>query len=497
MKKIPVIVCSVFMAAILCLTIVACNKKFDAPPAYVPPSLIPTLTIAQLEAKHTYGNTENITTDDIIQGTVIANDSSGNFYKQIVIEDSTGGIAVNIDDYNLYTSYPEGRVVFVKLKGLNLYDYHNLIQIGGDRDVTGAVNPIASPVKSNFVIKGAYGSPLAPKVLDITQLTASNRSLQNTLIQINGVEFADADKAKPYSDTSGAKNSINLIIQNCVGKTTTLRTSGYASFAALNVPDGKGSLTAVYSVYGTTSQLFIRDTADVKFDSLRCDGSGPSPTPPGPAVQTTIAAIRALYKSSDIKLGAYKIGGVVISDAASKNISSGSVVLQDGNSGISVYFGGTINYNLGDSVVVDITGDSLQNYKGALEIKTAYGTTPPAAVATGKTVTPQIFTIAQINTNIATIENTLVKISHALASGNTTYSGSNTLKDVSGSIQLYTSTSAVFATDNLPADTSDWVGLAKPFGSSNEFTIRNTGDVTTSTSTGGGGGGRRHYRFRH
>ena len=88
----------------------------------------------------------------------------------------------------------------------------------------------------------------------------------------------------------------------------------------------------------------------------------------------SIKDIRAMYKGSDIKLGAYKIGGVVISDAANRNISSGAVVMQDGAYGISVYFGGTVNYNIGDSIVLDITGDSLLKYNGSLEIKTKYGT---------------------------------------------------------------------------------------------------------------------------
>ena len=116
--------------------------------------------------------------------------------------------------------------------------------------------------------------------------------------------------------------------------------------------------------YNTSKQLYIRDTNDVQFNGTRCNG--------GPAVQTSIANIRSMYTGSDIKLGAYKIGGIVISDAANKNISSGSVILQDGNAGISVYFGGTINYNIGDSIVLDVTGDSLQNYNGSLEIKSNF-----------------------------------------------------------------------------------------------------------------------------
>jgi len=138
--------------------------------------------------------------------------------------------------------------------------------------------------------------------------------------------------------------------------------------------------------------------------------------------------------------------------------------------------------------VLDITGDSLQNYNGSLEIKTTGGTIKPTPVATGKTIIPQEFSISQINTNISNIEYTLLKIVNATASGNTTYSGSNNLSDGSGNISLFTSSTATFANDNLPTDQSDWIGYAKTFGSSKEFLIRNKSDVTTSSGGNNGDG---------
>ena len=67
---------------------------------------------------HTIGNIEQIAVDKTIAGVVIADDESGQFYKTIVIQDSTGGISVKLDGYDLYTKYPVGRQVFIKLKGL-------------------------------------------------------------------------------------------------------------------------------------------------------------------------------------------------------------------------------------------------------------------------------------------------------------------------------------------------------------------------------------------
>ena len=66
---------------------------------------------------HRTGSFEVITEDKTIGGIVIADDESGQFYKTIVIQDETGGISVNLDGYDLYTSYPVGRKVYVKSEG--------------------------------------------------------------------------------------------------------------------------------------------------------------------------------------------------------------------------------------------------------------------------------------------------------------------------------------------------------------------------------------------
>src|SRR6478735_7034874 len=476
MKRSTLII-GLFFFGFCYLNLSSCNKKFDEPPPYTPPNLTPTLTIAALKAIHKMGATETITTDDIIEGVVIANDSSGNFYKQVIIEDSTAGISINIDDYNLYTAYPVGRNVFIKLNGLILYDDNRLIGIGGSKDANNNINPIAAPLKNQYVIKGGNNIPAIPEVVDIGDL---NDSYQNMLIQLTSMEFNEADTTKTYADTSTSQNAVSFVLKNCINKSITLRNSGFASFAGINVPNGNGSITCIYSVYNTSKQILIRDTSDVQFNNTRCNG--------GPAVQTSIANIRSMYNGHDIKLGAYKISGVVISDAINKNISGGSVVLQEGNAGISVYFGGTITYNMGDSIEVDVTGDSLLDYQGSLEIKTASGTIKPIPVATGRTVIPQQLSIAQLNSGLSDMEFTLIKITNATASGGATYSGNKTLTDASGSIALFTSSAASFANDILPTAVSDWTGFGKFFGNTKEFTIRNTTDVTTSGGTGSNDG---------
>ncbi len=473
-----------FVCILVLMTMVAvisCNKKFDAPPVYIPPKITATTTIGALKAVHSLGKPDSVKTDAIIEGIVIANDSSGNFYKQIVLQDATGGIAVNIDDYNLYTSFPIGRKVYVQLNGLYVNDDAGLVYIGTSPDAGGRLAGIPSRMKDKYLVKGELNMPVTPTDVTIQELKADNDKYAYTLIRLNNVEVKVADTAKTYANAIN-KTDASIIVKSCANDTIVLRSSGFASFAGINVPNGNGALTAIYAYYKSpysgriTPQVVIRDTSDVQFTGTRCDGSEPPPTGNGDLV--SIKDIRAMYKGSDIKLGAYKIGGVVISDAANKNISSGAVVLQDGDHGISVYFGGTVTYNIGDSIVLNVTGDSLLKYRGSLEIKTAYGTTKPTPVATNITVVPTIVTVQQLKSNLADIEYTLVKILSAAASGNATYSGSQTLTDASGNMTMYTSSTATFAGSPVPGGANDWVGYGSFYNTTPQFQIRNTSDVT-------------------
>ncbi len=258
----------IVILAATCITALSCNKTFDEPPVYTPPAVNTTMTIAALKTMHTFGNVEVITTDDVIEGTVVANDSSGNYFKQIIIQDSTGGIVVRMDGYDLYTSYPIGRKVYIKVNGLSLGDYNRLYQIGAYNSSTGEQTGIASQLFDSYLIKGDLNNFITPKTVTVSQL---NDTYQSTLIRLENFEFAAADTNKTYADAVG-KASVNFTLKSCAGESITLRNSGYADFASLSVPNGNGTVTAIYSVFGSTKQLNIRDTSDLQLYGPRCDG---------------------------------------------------------------------------------------------------------------------------------------------------------------------------------------------------------------------------------
>jgi len=474
----------------------ACEKTFDAPPGAGEVNIAANTSIQALKTYHTISGVYDLINEDvIISGIVVANDKSGNIYKQLFIQDSTGAMQILVDAYSLYASYPVGRRIFVKCKGLTLTDSYGNMVLGYKAIIDGlpSIEGIPGAMVSNHLIGGTLNNPVEPITVTVADLgTTMNNKYINALVKLEGYEFSSADTAKTYGDTSSYKSTVNRNINKGCGSNVNIvvRNSGYASFAGLKIPKGNGSIAAIYTIYRssptsntTTKQMLLRSENDVRFDSVRCGGN-PNPNPGG---RITIAALRALYTGTNIKLTtSASIAGVVTSDAASKNISTGSLILQDGSgAAITIYIGGTLTYNIGDSLVFDITNDSLLNYRGSLELKKAFGSTAPAAVATGRVVTPLVKTIAEVNASIGlplqspqNFECSLVRIIGGTATGNATYSGNNTLTDASGNIILYTATAATFAAQALPAGARTWTGHAKNYnGTTKEFLIRNPGDV--------------------
>lgn len=247
----------------------ACVKEdFDQPPTGgTDPNIPVTTTIAALKAMHVTGQFETIDEDLVIKGTVIADDASGNWYRAFVIQDETGGIEILTDLRDSYVFYPRGREVYVKLKGLVMGDYNNLIQLGGYVAQDQSLGPIVEV--TDHLIKGLKKDPPAPKVKNINELTMADVS---TLITLENVQFIAADTAGTFADAVN-QDALNRTLEDCNQRDVLVRTSGFSNFAGADVPNGHGTFTGVLSVYRNDFQFLFRDLNDLQMSESRC-GAG-------------------------------------------------------------------------------------------------------------------------------------------------------------------------------------------------------------------------------
>lgn len=264
------------------VTFSACKKNFDNPPAAADPAIVANTSIKDLKALHTgAGAYDIITSDLIISGIVVADDKSGNLYKQIYIQDSTGGLQVLLDANSLYGTYPVGRKIFIRCKDLCISDYNNTMELGVKALVGGlpSIEGIPGNLISKYVVGGSLNNPVVPITVTLADLVIPPSASQRPWLQpflgmlIKLDEFAFVDRNTTYSDTSAYKDTENRLIKNCPGQTITVRNSAYANFAGIKLPTGRGSITAIFTAFGTTQQLLLRDTTDVKFyNSYLCPG---------------------------------------------------------------------------------------------------------------------------------------------------------------------------------------------------------------------------------
>lgn len=206
--------------------------------------------------------------EDVFEGYVISSDETGNFYKTISLQDSrtnpTRGIQVELNKTNIFNNFPLGSKVRVKLNGLNGGVTNGVHKIGGTYQ--GGVGQLAEILIPEHVKRACED------VMDLTPVVYSNFSTLlnnnnlNTLVTIEGVQFAASEIGETYSEENAATNR-TLVDSN--GAQLILRNSSFADFAGDLLPDGSGKITGVLSKYNSTWQFYIRDTNDVVFDQPR------------------------------------------------------------------------------------------------------------------------------------------------------------------------------------------------------------------------------------
>jgi hypothetical protein len=242
---------SVLFGVASCFT--SCVKQdFDEPPMYKIP-IGKVLTIA--EVRQIYYDSSNYTfkEDYSVYAIVTMDGSSGNIYKSAYVQDATGAI-------NLHLKEPGGlRVgdsIRVYLKNCIVSDYSELIQIDNVQN------------DSNIIII-ANQRYIQPKIVTIGEINTGN--FEAYLIKLENVQFKQGDIGKTYADEN---DPANRYLEDCDGNEIIVRTSDYANFAEVLLPEGKGTLVAIVGKYYETMQLYIRTIDEVKLDGERCGGGG-------------------------------------------------------------------------------------------------------------------------------------------------------------------------------------------------------------------------------
>lgn len=249
------------------------TAKFNEPPFGNEEIGEATYTISELKRKYlsTINNNsvQEIFEDIIIEGVVVANDESGNIYKQIIINDSTGAIVVSIDDAELYLKHARGQRVRLDCKGLHIGGYGKMAIIcaeDGFYDVPIRLNKYIYSHHVRIIRHPDLTQPeMTPTVINESFFTTENLNNLATYVRLENVKITEADGIELWAPEE--KSNSNNIVERSIkigNAKVILRISTYANFANDVIPTGKLNINAVMTRYNNYWELAISHTADIE-----------------------------------------------------------------------------------------------------------------------------------------------------------------------------------------------------------------------------------------
>lgn len=208
-----------------------------------------------------------------LEGFVISSDASGNFYKELFIQDKeinpTRGLRLMLDQTALHTHFQPGMKIYVKLNGLGAGVEQGVLSLGSFE--ADGVAPLPKPLIGNHVQRSDKVLEIVPLKLDISDLNQATRGL---LVQLDAVQFASSELEKTFSaealDTFDGERWI-VACENY--HSVILSSSSFSKFKSVIVDSLSGSITGIHSrdFYNEKDIFKINHPRAIDFEDSRCD----------------------------------------------------------------------------------------------------------------------------------------------------------------------------------------------------------------------------------
>ena len=234
-----------------------------------------TTTIAELQSTYesTISNSsyKQITDDLWLRCVVTGNDLGGNIYKQITVQDETGGIIIGINASDQGAIMPVGQKLLVSLKDLYIGGYGAQAQIGGLYN--GGIGRMELSVWKQHVRlimdsteeAKAFGKMKVDTLVFDASKTMKEQSgkvvlLKGVTITGGGTQILAPDDGT-VSPVGGCIN--RTISGGNAGNKCLLRSSTYADFKGIAIPKGTVDLYGVATWFKGDWQILARTQSDL------------------------------------------------------------------------------------------------------------------------------------------------------------------------------------------------------------------------------------------
>ncbi len=209
-----------------------------------------------------------------LSGYVTSSDKTGNFYKELYIQDAPENpkfaVKVAIDIANLYTKYPVGSHIFIKLNGLAINKSHGELVVGSIN--IGDVDVISENLAKLIIKRSCSIAEIKPKSITTAQI---DNSLIGMYVKLDNMEFEVNLLGKPFVNPLDSYDSQRVMISCDTEDELKLETSTFASFKDQILPSGKGSVSGILTRdYG--DDFFVLRVNDPSVFTFTGDRCGPT-----------------------------------------------------------------------------------------------------------------------------------------------------------------------------------------------------------------------------
>ena len=269
--------------------------------------------------------------------------------KNVFVQDETAGLQIR---FTSDATFAFGDEVVIDLSGQELSYFGGALQ--------------ANNVPNGNVEVLSSDNKIDPKEVTVAEFMKNTYDAQ--YVALPDVQVVESDLGKTFVE-GGAHTSIN--VEDKTGNSFVIFSSKYTTFGNEQVPQGAGVLKGISMInngkmqIGLTSQDDYAGMTGERFEA----GGGDDPQP---GDYTSLSDIRALAPNDGDKAtvdDGVKVKAFVISNREINNLTSlKNAFIQDETAGIQVRFTSNAEFDFGDEVEIDLSGQELSYYDGALQV---------------------------------------------------------------------------------------------------------------------------------
>ncbi len=208
-----------------------------------------------------------------LEAYVLSSDASGNFYKELFLQDKpenpTQGLRLLLDQTSLHALYQPGMKIYLKLNGLGAGIENGVLSLGSYE--ADGVATLARPLIENHVQRSEEVFELVPLKLRMQDLSLATRGL---LVQLDAVQFAKSELGKTFSGEAFDTFDGERWIVSCANfRSLSLSSSTFSKFKSVLVDSLSGSIRGIHSrdYYNEKDLLKINHPEAIDFQQTRCD----------------------------------------------------------------------------------------------------------------------------------------------------------------------------------------------------------------------------------